>query len=63
MARIEAITMSMREIDRLKMVQAVIDGSLKPMLCNPFKSYDAPNSETGEPVPERRRSWLNVASA
>lgn len=33
MARIETITMSMREIDRLKTIQAVVDGSLKPMLA------------------------------
>lgn len=31
MARTETITMSMREIDRLKTVQAVVDGNLKPM--------------------------------
>jgi transposase len=31
MARIETITMSMREIDRLKTIQAVVDGNLKPM--------------------------------
>ena len=31
MVRIEAITMSMREIDRLKTIQAVVDGNLKPM--------------------------------
>jgi transposase len=31
MAGIETITMSMREIDRLKTVQAVVDGNLKPM--------------------------------
>jgi hypothetical protein len=28
-ARTESITMSMREIDRLKVIQAVIDGNLK----------------------------------
>ncbi|MBK4737367.1 ISNCY family transposase [Noviherbaspirillum pedocola] len=31
MAQIETITMSMREIDRLKVIQAVADGHLKPM--------------------------------
>jgi hypothetical protein len=31
MAHVESITMSMREIDRLKTVQAVVDGNLKPM--------------------------------
>jgi hypothetical protein len=29
MARVETITMSMREIDRLKTIQAVIDGHLR----------------------------------
>lgn len=33
MARIETITMSMREIERLKTIQAVVDGNLKPMLA------------------------------
>lgn len=33
MARIETITMSMREIDRLKTIQAVVDGNLKPMVA------------------------------
>lgn len=33
MSRIEVITMSMREIDRLKTVQAVVDGDLKPMVA------------------------------
>lgn len=33
MARTETITMSMREIDRLKTVQAVVDGDLKPMVA------------------------------
>lgn len=33
MARIEMITMSMREIDRLKTIQAVVDGNLKPMMA------------------------------
>lgn len=31
MGRIETITMSMREIDRFKTIQAVVDGNLKPM--------------------------------
>ena len=31
MARIETITMSMREFDRVKVIQSVIDGNLKPM--------------------------------
>jgi transposase len=31
MARTGTITMSMRELDRLKVVQAVVDGNLKPM--------------------------------
>ncbi|MEO8169683.1 MAG: helix-turn-helix domain-containing protein, partial [Oxalobacteraceae bacterium] len=31
MTGIETITMSMREIDLLKTVQAVVDGNLKPM--------------------------------
>ena len=31
MARTEIITMSMREVDRLKTVQAVVDGNLRPM--------------------------------
>ena len=31
MTRTETITMSMREIDRLKTIQAVVDGNLKPM--------------------------------
>lgn len=31
MARIEMITMSMQEIDRLKTIQAVADGNLKPI--------------------------------
>jgi hypothetical protein len=33
MAAIRMITMSMREIDRLKTVQAVADGNLKPGLA------------------------------
>jgi transposase len=33
MARTEMITMSMREIDRLKTVQAVVEGNLKPMVA------------------------------
>lgn len=33
MARIETLTMSMREIDRLKTIQAVVDGNLRPMLA------------------------------
>ena len=33
MGRTETITMSMREIDRLKTVQAVADGGLKPMIA------------------------------
>lgn len=33
MARTEIITMSMREIDRLKTVQAVVDGNLRPMVA------------------------------
>ena len=33
MARIETITMSMSEIDRLKTIQAVVDGNLKPMVA------------------------------
>jgi transposase len=32
-ARTETITMSMREIDRLKTVQAVVEGNLKPMVA------------------------------
>jgi hypothetical protein len=31
MAHVESITMSMREIHELKVIQAVIDGSLNPM--------------------------------
>ncbi|OWW18700.1 helix-turn-helix domain-containing protein [Noviherbaspirillum denitrificans] len=31
MAKNETITMSMREIDRLKVIQAVVDRNLKPM--------------------------------
>ena len=33
MAKFGTITMSMREIDRLKTIQAVVDGDLKPMLA------------------------------
>jgi transposase len=33
MARTEVITVSMRELDRLKMVQAVVDGMLRPGLA------------------------------
>jgi hypothetical protein len=33
MAKSGTITMSMREIDRLKTIQAVVDGNLKPMSC------------------------------
>ena len=33
MVRTEMITMSMREIDRLKSVQAVLEGNLKPMVA------------------------------
>lgn len=33
MAKIGTITMSMREVDRLKTIQAVVDGNLKPMLA------------------------------
>jgi len=33
MVRTEMITMSMREIDRLKTVQAVVEGNLKPMVA------------------------------
>lgn len=33
MARTETITMSMREVDRLKTVQAVADDGLKPMVA------------------------------
>src|SRR5450830_1856758 len=33
MVRTEMITMSMREIDRLKTVQAVVNGDLKPMVA------------------------------
>jgi hypothetical protein len=31
MAKNGTITMSMREIDRLKLIQAIVDGNLKPM--------------------------------
>jgi hypothetical protein len=31
MARFASITMSMREFDRVKVIQAVVDGNLKPM--------------------------------
>jgi transposase len=30
MASVETITMSMQELDRLKVIQAVVDGNLKP---------------------------------
>jgi transposase len=33
MVRIETITMNMREVDRLKTIQAVVDGNLKPMVA------------------------------
>ena len=33
MAKFGTITMSMREIDRLKTIQAMVDGDLKPMLA------------------------------
>jgi transposase len=33
MAKVGTITMSMREVDRLKTIQAVADGNLKPMLA------------------------------
>jgi hypothetical protein len=51
MAGIETITMSMREIDRLRTIQAVIDGNLKPMQAALREPHHAANSAAGEPIP------------
>jgi hypothetical protein len=51
MARTESITMSMREIDRLKTVQAVVDGNLKPMqAAQRLNLTNTANSAAGEPL-------------
>jgi hypothetical protein len=47
MARIETTTISMREIDRLKMIQAVVDGNLKPMVAAVRLSLTARQSGGG----------------
>jgi hypothetical protein len=51
MAGIETITMSMREIDRLKVIQTVVDGNLKPMqAAQRYEPDHTANSAAGEPL-------------
>jgi hypothetical protein len=57
------VTMSMRELDRLKCLQSVIDGELPAIRAAERLDERAPGPTVGATLPTGGTSWVDISSA